>query len=140
MTQVPSLAKPYWQWTSGPPDKHLAASMMNDPRFQELMTNLPDAEIESLLKIPSDRVESLEQKKDFAKTNVVFMRLFSRICNKCFRKDNCSQLRACSKCQLTFYCNETCQTADWTSHKTWCCQKNSKADQGPLRTVILHTK
>ena len=38
-------------------------------------------------------------------------------------------VRKCSKCMLAYYCNETCQRADWHRHRAVCSKRPSRALQ-----------
>ncbi|KAJ7817361.1 SET domain-containing protein [Mycena olivaceomarginata] len=39
-------------------------------------------------------------------------------CSQCFGEGNHASLKRCTKCQAVYYCDSTCQNADWPLHKT----------------------
>ena len=41
-------------------------------------------------------------------------------CWHCNVRKKRRELLACSACEMTFYCNATCQAADWQRHKAFC--------------------
>ena len=68
--------------------------------------------------------------------------IIQKKCNNC-QKTN-SNLLACGRCKSVYYCNSTCQNADWSTHKSVCnstkliscikCKKlNINSDHDPNR-------
>jgi hypothetical protein len=106
------------------------AYIVNTSDFQSLCMKLPRAEIKPFVEL------SPECDPDGAVINVVLTRLLNPVCSKCVCRDK-TKLRACSRCQMTFYCNEACQTSHWPVHSTWCCKPNGPADTGPMRMAIV---
>ncbi|KAF7349427.1 Histone-lysine N-methyltransferase ASHR1 [Mycena sanguinolenta] len=41
-------------------------------------------------------------------------------CSQCFGDGNNASLKRCTKCQAVYYCDSTCQNADWPLHKHEC--------------------
>ncbi|KAJ7848665.1 hypothetical protein B0H14DRAFT_3086138 [Mycena olivaceomarginata] len=41
-------------------------------------------------------------------------------CSQCFGEGNHASLKRCTKCQAVYYCDSTCQNADWPLHKNEC--------------------
>lgn len=117
----PSLDTPYWQQGSMNP--------FTDGRFFPIVANLPEAETRTLAQHADDPTQ--------LPIMVTFNRLSNRICNHCLDKSKVSELKWCGACQMTFYCNETCQANDWGTHKRWCCNPKAEADKGPLAVAVV---
>ena len=50
-----------------------------------------------------------------------------------------SQMKQCSKCRLTYYCNKECQTKHWKTHKTCCVNHNNlKSNVNNIMNVITN--
>lgn len=144
-TTPPRLETPHW--AALPPDtpqqrqRFAQMVVLNDARFQTLVAKLPDAEINQVvLHVSAKGINTEEEKKRFAASNIVLSRIFNRICNTCLNKSDLNSLLACSRCHMTFYCSEKCQLADWDVHETWCCKKDGPIDKGPLRVLMIKTK
>ncbi|KAJ6484472.1 hypothetical protein C8R47DRAFT_1280715 [Mycena vitilis] len=41
-------------------------------------------------------------------------------CSQCFGDGDTTTLKRCTKCQAVYYCDSTCQNADWSLHKNEC--------------------
>ncbi|KAF7350303.1 Histone-lysine N-methyltransferase ASHR1 [Mycena venus] len=41
-------------------------------------------------------------------------------CSQCFGEGNNTSLKRCTKCQVIYYCDSTCQNVDWPLHKNEC--------------------
>ena len=54
--------------------------------------------------------------------HIAFIRLTNPVCSACGVKGG-TGLSLCTRCQLTFYCNRTCQRQHWAVHKQWCCKR-----------------
>lgn len=49
--------------------------------------------------------------------------LSGKICTNCLKKKDeasCTNLFKCSRCKSVYYCDATCQKADWKEHKKIC--------------------
>jgi hypothetical protein len=51
-------------------------------------------------------------------------------CNFCLKKNVCSR---CSKCKVSFYCNEVCQKSDWSEHKVKC----NQVENNSTKKIVL---
>ena len=60
-------------------------------------------------------------------TNVQVIKIF---CNYNACKQENAQAKLCTRCKKAYYCNKTCQTQDWVSHKILC--------RPPVSVVIPH--
>lgn len=87
-----------------------------------------------------EKEDDPQEKRLFLRCSLVMNRLMNRICNACLDKSATEKLLACSSCQMTFYCNETCQKRDWNAHKRWCCRRDAAPDEGPMATAVVKMK
>ncbi|KAJ6476933.1 hypothetical protein C8R45DRAFT_833764 [Mycena sanguinolenta] len=51
-------------------------------------------------------------------------------CSQCFGDGNNASLKRCTKCLAIFYCDSTCQNADWPLHKHECAALQRIAESG----------
>ena len=64
----------------------------------------------------------------------------TRVCRQCGktgyekRNEDGSRLLPCSKCKSTYYCDKTCQKADWKAHKQTC---NPFQPKLPVQSIIM---
>ena len=58
------------------------------------------------------------------------LRSLKATCQHC--RSSTLTLKKCSRCRSVFYCNATCQTSDWKSHKKYCVDYKEIRDKDAL--------
>ena len=145
-TNAPDLIEPFWPALPKnftlEQQKHAYNAIIFDARFPGVVANLPNSEVEQLIHLyeKSENGDDFEQKKLQLQCSIVLNRLMNRICNACFNKSATEKLLVCSKCNMTFYCNQNCQQKDWNSHQKWCCKQDAAPDDGPMKSVVMKLK
>ena len=63
---------------------------------------------------------------------VAFQKCESQGCGKRLARETKggrNSVSKCSQCMLAYYCNETCQRADWHRHRAFCSKRSSRASR-----------
>ncbi|CAH7678659.1 hypothetical protein BY996DRAFT_4579858 [Phakopsora pachyrhizi] len=60
-----------------------------------------------------------------------------RVCSNCFKVKRTDELKRCSRCQSSFFCDLNCQKANWKSHRSICKDWNNILDKQNLFQQVL---
>ena len=106
--------------------------------FYQAVTNVPVSEVLWCRQVTGD--EGGRHSDMEIAAMIALNRRMNRICENCGDKSAPTQLRACGKCYLLYYCSRQCQRAHWLSgHRHSCCNPEAGREKGYSASVIFPT-
>lgn len=105
---------------------------MRDPDLKIAARNLQNEEVYLMCKALKHHGINYRDEQEI-REQLIVVRWNNPICSCC--KEKHVKLKHCGKCFLIFYCNKSCQTADWPNHRLECC--NVDASMNDLYEPVL---